>query len=139
MVVWVSGARRDREVIRGPMRERDSESMPIRNRLALILPLTGLVIPEPRRRRHRGTVGFRRLLQLNLPVGQMLMRVPFSGGLGCIECHMAFVCRSVGTFDGPQAGGDPHLASGDGLAVAAAEGAFGKALAELLDLADMGF
>jgi hypothetical protein len=55
------------------------------------------------------------------------------------EGGVAFVCRPVGTFDGAQSGGDPRLAGGDGLAVAAAEGAFGKALTELLDLADVGF
>ena len=46
--------------------------------------------------------------------------------------------RAVGVLDGAQPGGDPGFAGGDGLAVASAVGAFGQALAELLDLADVG-
>jgi len=42
-------------------------------------------------------------------------------------------------LDGAQPAGDPGFAGGDGLAVAPAVGAFGQALAELLDLADVGF
>jgi hypothetical protein len=42
-------------------------------------------------------------------------------------------------LDGAQADGDAGLAGGDGLAVAPAVGALGQALAELLDLADVGF
>jgi hypothetical protein len=67
------------------------------------------------------------------------MKAAFFGGHGRIEHGIAFVCHPVGTFDGPQAGGYPGLAGGDGLAVAPAIGAFGQALAELLDLADVGF
>lgn len=49
------------------------------------------------------------------------------------------VRHSISTFDGTQAGGHPPLAGGDGLAVLSAEGALGKGLAELFDLADMSF
>ena len=42
---------------------------------------------------------------------------------------VALDCYAVGVFDGSQAGGYPGLAGGDGLAVAAAVGAFGQALA----------
>ena len=45
----------------------------------------------------------------------------------------------VGLFYGSQAGGDAGFAGGDGLAVTSAVGAFGQVLAELLDLADVGF
>ncbi len=44
-----------------------------------------------------------------------------------------------GTFDGAQAGRYPPLAGGDGPAVLSTEGALGKGLAVLLDLADMSF
>ena len=69
----------------------------------------------------------------------MLRGAACSAGLGQLERRIAFVCHPVGAFDGPQPSGDPRLAGGDGLAVAAAVGAFGQALAELLDLADVGF
>ena len=42
-------------------------------------------------------------------------------------------------LDGAEAGGDPGLAGGDGLAVAAAVGAFGQFLPGPFDLAEVGF
>ena len=84
-----------------------------------------------------GTLGA--LLQLDLPVGRMLRRTARSGGLGRPERGVAFDGHAVGVFDGAEAGGYPGFAGGDGLAVAPAVGAFGQALAELLDLADVGF
>jgi hypothetical protein len=44
------------------------------------------------------------------------------------EHAIALDCYSVGLLDGTQAGRDPGLAGGDGLAVAAAVGTFGLAL-----------
>ena len=55
------------------------------------------------------------------------------------ERGVAFDGHAVGVFDGAQAGGYPGLAGGDGLAVAAAVGAFGEGLAVALDFADVGF
>ena len=46
---------------------------------------------------------------------------------------------AVSVLDGSQPGGDPGLAGGDGLAVAAAVGAFGQVVAGAFDLADVGF
>ena len=79
------------------------------------------------------------LLQLDLPVGRMLRRAACSGGLRRPEHGVAFDGHAVGLFDGAEAGGYPGFAGGDGLAVAAAVGAFGQALAEPLDFADVGF
>src|ERR1022692_2933968 len=58
-----------------------------------------------------------------------------SGGVGGV----AFEGGAVGVLDGAQAGGDAGFAGGDGLAVAAAVGAFGQAVADVLDFADVGF
>jgi len=46
---------------------------------------------------------------------------------------------AVGLIDGSQAGRDPGLAGGDGVAVASAVGAFGQAATGPFDLADVGF
>ena len=61
------------------------------------------------------------------------------GGLGRRVRGAAVDGCAVGLFDGSQSGGDPGLAGGDGVAVAAAVGAFGQAAAGPLDLADVGF
>ena len=76
--------------------------------------------------------------RLDLPVGCMLRRAARSGGLWRADYVVAVDGRSVGTLDGAQAGGYAGFAGGDGLAVASAVGAFGQALAELLDFADVG-
>ncbi len=69
----------------------------------------------------------------------MLRETACSGGLGRRDYGVALYDQAVGALDGAEAGGYPGLAGGDGLAVAAAVGAFGQALAELLDFADVGF
>ena len=69
----------------------------------------------------------------------MLRRTACSGGLGRPEHGVAFDGHAVGVLDGAQAGGYPGFAGGDGLAVAAAVGAFGQALAEAFYFADVGF
>ena len=61
------------------------------------------------------------------------------GGLGRRERGVALDRCPVGLLDGSQPGGYPGLAGGDGLAVAAAVGAFGQVLAGPFDLADVGF
>ena len=60
-------------------------------------------------------------------------------GLGRPELGVAVDGRAVGLFDGAEAGGYPGLAGGDGLAVAAAVGAFGQVLAVAFYFADVGF
>jgi hypothetical protein len=55
------------------------------------------------------------------------------------EHDVALDGHPVGALDGPQPFGDSPLAGGDGRAVAPAVGALGQALAEPLDLADVGF
>jgi hypothetical protein len=52
---------------------------------------------------------------------------------------MMFVRHSISTFDGAQACRYPPFAGSDGLAVLSAEGALGKCLPELFDLAGMSF
>ena len=42
-------------------------------------------------------------------------------------------------FDGPEVGGYPVFAGGDGLTVAAVVGVFGEGLGVALDFADVGF
>jgi hypothetical protein len=79
------------------------------------------------------------LLELDLPVSRMPRRTTCSIGLGRPGHGTALDGDAVGLFDGAQAGGYPGFAGGDGLAVASAVGAFGQALAELLDFADVGF
>ena len=69
----------------------------------------------------------------------MLRRAACSGGLGWLNIGVAFDGHAVGLLDGAQAGGYPGFAGGDGLAVAAAVGAFGQALAEAFYFADVGF
>jgi len=69
----------------------------------------------------------------------MLRRMACSGRFRRHEYSVAFDGDAVGAFDGPQSGGDSCFAGGDGLAVAAAVGAFGQGLTELLDLAEVGF
>ena len=59
-------------------------------------------------------------------------------GLRLSKADVALDGHAVGLFDGAQAGGDPGFAGGDGLAVAAAVGAFGQVLAGPFDLADVG-
>ena len=69
----------------------------------------------------------------------MVRRTGRSGGLGRRVEGLALDGHPVGVLDGAQPGGYPGFAGGDGLAVASAVGAFGQALAELLDFADVGF
>ena len=69
----------------------------------------------------------------------MVRRATYSAELGRREYRVAFDGHAVGVLDGAQAGGYPGFAGGDGLAVAAAVGAFGQALAELFYFADVGF
>src|SRR6266516_6521777 len=82
---------------------------------------------------------FAALLQLDLPVGRMFMRAACSVGLGRPERGVALNGHAVCVLDSAQAGGYPGFAGGDGLAVAAAVGAFGQGLAVALDFADVGF
>ncbi len=60
-------------------------------------------------------------------------------GLGRRDREVGFGGGLVGVLDGAQAGGDAGLAGGDGLAVAAAVGAFGPGLGVALDFAEVGF
>src|SRR5271156_2717707 len=62
-----------------------------------------------------------------------------SVGLKRSELNVPFNRRLVGAFDGAEAGGDAGFAGGNGLAVAAAVGAFGQGLAVAFDFADVGF
>ena len=78
------------------------------------------------------------LLQFHLPVGRMIRRAERSGWCRGPECDIVVDGRPVGPLDGREPGGHARFAGGDGLAVALAVGAFGQALAESLDLADMG-
>ena len=78
------------------------------------------------------------LVKLDLPVGRMFRRAGRSDGLRRPEHGAALDCRVAGVLDGAQAGGDPGLAGGDGLAVAAAVGAFGQVGAVLFDFANVG-
>ena len=78
------------------------------------------------------------LLQFHLLVGRVLGSAERSCGLGRCWYGVAFDGRAAGSFDGAEPGGDAGFAGGDGFAVAAAVGAFGQALAELLDFADVG-
>ena len=68
----------------------------------------------------------------------MARRAKYFGGLRRPDRCVTFNGDPVRLLDRPQAGGD-RVPVGDGLAVASAVGAVGKALAELLDLANMGF
>jgi hypothetical protein len=61
------------------------------------------------------------------------------GRLGRTDRCVALDGHPTGLLDGPQPSGHPGLAGGDGLAVASAVGSFGQALAESLDLAEVGF
>ena len=79
------------------------------------------------------------LLELYLPVSRMPRRTTCSIGLGWPGHGTALDGDAVGLFDGAQAGGYPGFAGGDGLAVAAAVGAFGQGLAVAFDFADVGF
>ena len=79
------------------------------------------------------------LLQLNLPVGLMPRGTMRTSGLGRPEYDVALDRYAVGAFDGSEAGGDPGFAGGDGLAVAAAVGAFGQGLAKAVYFADVSF
>ena len=81
-------------------------------------------------------------LQVVLSGDCFLFASDLTGRCGCAGDRLGgfvFDGGAVGLLDGAQAGGDSGLAGGDGLAVAAAVGAFGQALAELLDLAEVGF
>jgi hypothetical protein len=60
-------------------------------------------------------------------------------GLRWTERGVAVDGHAVGVLDGAQAGGYAGFARGDGLAVAAAVGVFGQAVAESFDFADVGF
>src|SRR5579863_8423807 len=78
-------------------------------------------------------------LEADLPVGLELRRARCPGGFPRSVRGAALGGGSVGLFDGAETGGDPGLASGDGVAVAAAVGAFGQVLAKPFDFADVGF
>ncbi len=69
----------------------------------------------------------------------MLRRAACSSSRRRAEQRVAVDRRPVGLFDGAEAGGYPGLAGGDGLAVAAAVGAFGEVLAVAFYFADVGF
>ena len=69
----------------------------------------------------------------------MFRRTARTGGLGRPVRDVALDGDPVCAFDGAQPGGYPGFASGDGLAVAAAVGAFGQGLAVAFDFADVGF
>jgi hypothetical protein len=77
-------------------------------------------------------------LQLDLRAGLKLRRTECPGGLLRRGLCAALDGGAVGLLDGAQPGGDPGLAGGDGLAVAAAVGALGQAAAGPLDLTDVG-
>ena len=78
-------------------------------------------------------------LQLDLRAGLKLRRTECPGGLLRPGRGVALDGGAVGLLDGAQPGGDPGLAGGDGLAVAAAVGAFGQVLAGPFDFAEVGF
>src|SRR6266516_3545479 len=82
---------------------------------------------------------FAALLQLDLPVGRMFMRAACSVGLRRRERCIALDGHAVGVLDGAQVDGYSGFAGGDGLAVAAAVGAFGQGLGVALDFAGVGF
>jgi len=90
------------------------------------------------RRLADGSVRSRLGLQLVLSVGVELRRTECPGGLLRLCCRAALDRHSIGVLDGAETGGDAGVACGDGLAVAAAVGAFGQVLAGPLDLADVG-
>ena len=69
----------------------------------------------------------------------MIGRATCFGGLRRPEYGVAFDGRAVGVLDGAEAGGYASFAGGDGLAVAAAVGAFGEVLAVAFYFADVGF
>jgi hypothetical protein len=79
------------------------------------------------------------LLQLDFPVNRMISRPACCGVLRWPVHGVALDRYTVGVLDGAEPGGDPGFAGGDGLAVAAAVGAFGQVLAEAFDFADVGF
>ena len=67
--------------------------------------------------------------EFDLPIGCTFGRTPrCSGGLRRAKDGVAFDGHAVGVLRGAQAGGYPGFAGGDGLAVAAAIGAFGQGL-----------
>jgi hypothetical protein len=68
----------------------------------------------------------RALLRLNLSIDGMLRRMTFYRGLARHEYDVALARHSVGALDGPQSGGHPRFAGGDGLAVLSAIGALGQ-------------
>src|SRR5512146_2776206 len=61
------------------------------------------------------------------------------GRLRRLGFDVAFDSGMVCVLDGAEAGGDAGFAVGDGLAVAAAVGAFGQVLGVELDFAEVGF
>ena len=69
----------------------------------------------------------------------MLRRAACSSSRRRAEQRVAVDRHPVGVLDGAQPGGYPRFAGGDGLAVAAAVGAFGQALAEAFYFAEVGF
>ena len=79
------------------------------------------------------------LLQLDLSLGRMPRSTACPGGLRRAKHGVALDGYAIGLFDGAEAGGYACFAGGDGLAVAAAVGAFGQGLAEALDFAEVGF
>ena len=81
------------------------------------------------------------LLQFYLSVGRTIRIFACCGDGSRVDGvgGVAFDGHAVGVLDGAEPGGYPGLAGGDGLAVAAAVGAFGQGLAEAFDFADVGF
>ena len=69
----------------------------------------------------------------------MLRRAACLGGFRRSGHGVAFDGHAVGVLDGAEAGGYAGFAGGDGLAVAAAVGAFGEVLAVAFYFADVGF
>src|SRR5580704_17260887 len=80
-----------------------------------------------------------RLLKLDLPVGLTLWRTECPDGLGRTGPGVVLGRGAVGLLDGSQAGSDAGFAGGDGLAIAAAVGAFGQVLGVPLDFVEVGF
>ena len=83
--------------------------------------------------------GSRLGLYIDFSVGLKFSGTGCSGRLGRVVRGVVVDGRAVGLFDGAQAGGDAGFAGGDGLAVAAAVGAFGQVLGVSLDFVEVGF
>src|SRR6266852_5656612 len=78
-------------------------------------------------------------VRLTLDEGITWRNSACSGGFGRRKRDVTFDGHAVGPLDGAQPGGYPGSAGGDGLAVAAAVGAFGQDLAKAFYFADVSF